>query len=340
MKKWQKVSLGIIVTLISLIAIMVIAIVLMYSSGQKALLDDGGLNIDVPEFAETTDNGQYINYKGHKYKYNDRITNILCMGSDRDAEITRASEEEGDYATGGQADSLFLVSMNVDTGEVNMVNISRETMAEVNVYTASGKAAGSRVEQICLAYAYGDGEETSCQNELVAVRRLFYNLPVNFYLSLNIDGIAPINDSVGGVLVKSPETIAEFKEGETYTLHGSLAQSFVRARSHETFEGNSLRMERQKIYLEAFAQNVFTKTRSKLTAPLDVYNTADSYITTNIGLNEVAYFSVTALRGGFNGLNMQSVPGEVKEGKKFAEFYVNEKEFFEMFLDLYYTQVD
>ncbi len=340
LKKWQKISLGIIIALISLIVIMVTAIVLMYFSGQNALLDNGGLNIKTPSFAETTDNGQYIIYKGHKYKYNDKVINILCMGSDRDAEITNVNSTSNDFATGGQADSLFIASMNTDTGDINMVNISRETMAEVNLYTSSGKAAGSRVEQICLAYAYGDGAETSCQNEVVAVRRLFYNLPINFYLALNLDGIAPINDSVGGVTVRSPETVAEFNEGETYTLHGNLAQSFVRARSHETVEGNNLRMERQKIYLESFGQNVFTKTRSNIFAPLDVYNNSKAYITTNVGLNEVAYFSVTALRGGYGGLNIKNVPGKVKQGKKYAEFYVDEKKFFEMFLDLYYTRVD
>ncbi|MCR5653633.1 MAG: LCP family protein [Ruminococcus sp.] len=340
MKKWQKVSLGIIISLISLIVIMIIAVVLMYFAGKNALLDDGGLNINPPDYVETTNNGQYIFYKGHKYKYNDRMTSVLCIGADRDAEITRIDGDNQEFATGGQADSLFLVSMDVDTGKVNLVNISRETMAEVNVYTSRGKAAGSRTEQICLAYAYGNGGRTSCQNELVAVRRLFYNLPINFFLSLNIDGIAQINDSVGGVLVKSPETIAEFHEGETYKLQGTLAESFVRSRSHETYKGNSLRMERQKVYLEAFAQNVFTKTRAKLTVPLDVYNIAKPYITTNIGLNEVAYFTVTALRGGFTGLDVQNVPGKTKQGEKYAEFYVNEKKFFEMFLDLYYIRVD
>ena len=171
LRKWQKISLGIITALVSLIVIMLIAIVFMYFAGQNALLDNSGLNINVPDFAESTDNGQYIIYKGHKYKYNDRVTNILCMGSDRDADLIRISEAEGDYATGGQADSLFIASLNVDTGDIKMVDISRETMTEVNVYTSSGKAAGTRNEQICLAYAYGDGEETSCQNELVAVRQ-------------------------------------------------------------------------------------------------------------------------------------------------------------------------
>lgn len=340
MKKWQKISLGIIIALISLIVIMGAALVLMYFSGQNALLDNSGLNIKTPKYAETTDNGQFITYKGHKYQFNNKITNILCMGIDRDAEITRVNNLDNDFATGGQADSLFIASMNVDTGDINMVSIPRETMSEVNIYTSKGKAVGSRVEQICLAYAYGDGKETSCQNELVAVRKLFYNLPVNFYMALNIDGIAPINDSVGGVTVRSPETIAQFVKGETYNLQGSLAQAFVQTRSHETEKGNALRMERQKMYLDSFSQNVFTRTRSNLLAPLDVYNAAQPYLTTNVGLNEVAYFSVTALRGGFKGLNIKNIPGEVKMGKKYAEFYVDEKDFFELFLDLYYTRVD
>lgn len=339
LKKWQKIVLGIIIGLISLILIAIIAVVFMYFSGKNALLDNSGMNIQVPDFAETSDNGQYITYNGHKYKYNDRIANVLCMGVDR-SEKTLVKDENGNVSTGGQADSLFLASMDVDSGEIHMVNISRETMTDVNVYTSSGKAAGSRNEQICLAYAYGDGEKTSCQNELVAVRRLFYNLPVNFYMALNVDGIVPINDSVGGVMVKSPETIKEFVEGETYNLQGSLAESFVRNRSHADFTGNNKRMERQKVYLDAFAQNVFTKARSNIFAPIDVYNDASPYLTTNIGLNEVTYFSVNALRGNFSGLHIENVPGEVKEGKKYAEFYVDEKKFFELFLKLYYIQVE
>lgn len=345
LKKWQKISLGIIIALISLIVITIIAIVLMYFAGKNALLDDGGLNINVPDFADTIDNGQYITYNGHKYKYNDKITSILCMGVDTEADRVRVSETDGDtannLASGGQADSLFLASLNVETGETNMVNISRETMTEVNVYTSSGKAAGSRTEQICLAYAYGNTDKKAhCQNELVAVRRLFYNLPVNFYLSMEISGIGPVNDAVGGVKVKSPETVGDFVEGETYNLFGNLAQSFVRDRSHATVEGNNLRMERQRVYLESFSNNVFAKTRSNLTYPLTVYNAAEPYITTNFGINEVAFFSVTALRGGFNGLNVENVPGKVKQGEKYAEFYVDEKKFFELFLKLYYIQVD
>lgn len=341
LRKWQKISLGIIITLLSLIIIGIIAVLLMYNSGRNALLDKSGININVGDIAESSDNGMLITYKGKQYRYNENITNILCMGTDRSVNAIRIKEEgaDEDYATGGQADSLFLISMDLSTGENKVVNISRETMAEINRYNSVGKAIDSKKEQICLAYAYGDGKETSCQNELVAVRRLFYNLPINSYLALDVEGIQTINDALGGVTVTSPETIAEFKKGETYNLKGSLAQSFVRARSYETFESNNLRMERQRIYLNNFALSLMTKTRSDLTTPLNIYSAAKPYITTDIDANKVTYFAVTALRGNLNELNIVNVPGETKEGKDFAEFYVNEKEFFELFLNLYYTEV-
>ena len=337
LKKWQRISLGILIALLSIIVIGITTVLLMYSFGKNELIDKSGFNVTAPEIAEKVEeNGNVIVYKGKRYHYNENITTILCMGIDKEVDAFKIEEDSDEYATGGQADSLFLLSINLETGENKVINISRETMVEVNQYTSAGKAVGSRVEQICLAHAYGDGAETSCQNELVAVRRMFYNLPINSYLALNVNGIVPINDAIGGVTVVSPETIAEFTEGETYTLKGSLAQSFVESRSHETYTGNNLRMERQKIYLNSFALNLMAKTRSDLTTPVTIFNAASPYITTNLNANKVTFFAVTALRGDFTELNVQNVPGTVKQGEKFAEFYVNEKEFFELFLDTYY----
>ena len=34
-----------------------------------------------------------------------------------------------------------------------------------------------------------------------------------------------------------------------------------------------------------------------------------------------------------------SVPGDVRAGKKFAEFYVDEEEFYDMFLDVFYNEM-
>ena len=144
---------------------------------------------------------------------------------------------------------MFLITIDTETGDTNLVNISRETMTDIGIYSSEGNYIETQKAQICLAYAYGDGAESSCRNELDAVKKLFYNVPINSYLSLDLQGIGEINEAMGGVTVVSPETIGTFVAGETYTLKGTQAQSFVRDRSHETVEGNNLRIERQRVYL-------------------------------------------------------------------------------------------
>ena len=40
-----------------------------------------------------------------------------------------------------------------------------------------------------------------------------------------------------------------------------------------------------------------------------------------------------------SGIDMMSVPGQIKMGKKYAEFNVSEAEFYQMFLNVYYTKM-
>lgn len=334
-KRWQKVALGIIAGLLALIIAALAVLVVMINIGKNALLDKNGLNINAPGSAEVVDNGNYIYYKGFKYKYNDSITSILCMGIDKDT----LNKVGGEVGTGGDADSIFVIALNVDTGKSKIINISRDTMAEIGIYSTNGSYIGEKKAQIALAYAYGDGRETSCHNEVVAVRQLLYNIPINSYMSLDMQGISAINDAMGGITVVSPETIGEFKKGETYTLMGSMAQSYVRVRSHATVDGNSLRMERQKSYIESFGSSLISKTKSDILTPTRIYNVATPYICTDIDANKAAYLAYKGVRGSYNGFDIKNIPGKLIKGKRYAEFYPDEKGCFELFLDVYYTRV-
>lgn len=334
MKRWQKITIGVIAALLALIIAALAVLVIMINMGKSSLLDKSGLNIKTPDGVETVDNGNYIYYKGYKYRYNDNITSILCMGIDKDT----LNKVGGEVGTGGDADSIFVIALDISSGKSKLVNISRDTMTDIGIYSTSGSYIGEKKAQIALAYAYGNGRDTSCHNELVAVRQLLYNVPINSYLSLDMQGIGAINDAMGGITVISPETIGEFKTGETYTLMGSMAQSYVRARSHATLEGNNLRMERQKSYLESFGSSLVTKTKSDLMTPINIFNTASPYICTDIDANKVAYLAYNAVRGNYNGFEIKTIPGKNKKGKTYAEYYVDETKCFEMFLDVYYIK--
>lgn len=288
--------------------------------------------ISAPENVIAQNGGQFVVYNGVTYEYNKNMTSILCIGVDKES-FESVSDIKGEN---GQADVIILVAMDTSTGETKLINVSRDTMTDVAVYSASGYYVKTVNEQICLSYAYGDGKESSCVNTVTAVQRLFYNIPINSYFALDLEGISALNDAVGGVDVVSPETIGSFTEGESYHLMGKDARSFVRSRDMESIEANSKRMKRQQVYLNSFMNTVLTQTKQDLTIPLSLFNASAPYSCTNLNPSKICYLSQNMLAHDGMNMTMVSVPGELKKGKVYTEFYVNEDEFYKLILDTYY----
>ena len=332
MKTWKKV----VISLISIILALLIFLVSIFFIGRFKLLEENkNVKIEIPTEVATEDDGYIIGRDGHKYKYNENITTILCMGVDK-----KELNDAGIHGKGGSSDVLLMVTVDTSTGKTNLINISRDTMAEIDVYSGEGKYSKSEKTQICLAYAYGDGKHTSCENQVKAVSRLFYNIPISSYASLDLDGIKVINDYVGGVSVYSPETIGPFTAGQYYTLYGNDAETFVRKRDVVNANGNQLRMERQKIYLESFIGKVVEKTKKDIQTPVALFETATPYICTNLDASKITYLGLNALRGQYNEFKVQSLDGKIKQGDVYVEYHLNEDKFFDMFLDVFCVRVD
>ena len=334
MKVWKKILISVLCTLLGVVILFVGTIAALWYKGSKEITE-GDYIITAPEGVSVQNQGEYVVYNGKTYKYNDKMTSILFMGIDK-------NELEGTsvIGTGGQADVNVLMAMDTSTGKITLINISRDTMTDIAEYSAGGTYVGMANEQLCLAYAFGDGREMSCENQVTAVKNLFYNIPIKSYFSLDLDGIVALNDCVGGVDVVSPETIGEFTEGESYHLEGKTAENFVRTRSHSTADANSYRMQRQQVYLQSLVNKVIAMTKEDISVPLDLFDTASQYSCTNINASKVCYLASMVVSSPNLSYEMLSVPGQAKMGEKYAEFYVNEDEFYEMFLSIYYTPVD
>ena len=335
MKLWKKILLSVVCVLLSLILIVVATVAILIHKGKQELHTED-YNILAPEIedVEIQDDGDYIIYKGKKYELNKNITNILFMGIDK-----RVAEETDVYGKGGQADFVALGAIDTSTGKTSFININRDTMTDVTLYSEGGSFIGTEEMQLCLSYAYGDGKEKSCENTVDSVERLFYNIPINSYFALDLDGMVAVNDSIGGVDVVSPETIYNFVEGQTYHLEGDLTKAFVKSRDTSVLESNLMRNERQKVYLEAFMKRVVELTKQDLSTPINLYNASAPYSCTNINLSKISYLAESVLLSDGLSMEMVSVPGEVKAGEKFAEFYVDEEKFYDMFLKVFYKEI-
>ncbi len=336
MKLWKKILLSIGCTILALILISVATVALLINNGSNEMITNDYTILPPKEVEAIVQNqGEYIVYNGKTYEYNKNMTNILCMGIDK-----REIEGQNEQGTGGQADVIVLAAIDTVTGKVSLINISRDTMTDVTTYSKSGAYIGSSIQQICLSYAYGDGEESSCENTVNSVQRLFYNIPVNSYIALDLDGIAVINDSIGGVDVTSPETIGMFTQGETYHLEGKMAESFVRKRDKQAVDANNARNKRQQIYVESFINKLIKQTKEDFSTPINLFNAASDYSCTNLNASKISFLAKTILTGEEVSINMTNVPGTVKMGEIYAEYYVNEAEFYELFLSVFYNQVN
>ena len=335
MKRWKKILIITVSVILSLILLLFGTLgFLIYKGGQQLIDEDYA--IKEPEIAdvEFQDDGNHVIYKGKKYELNKNITNILFMGVDK-----RDLEETDVYGAGGQADFIALAAVDTSTGKISFININRDSMTDVALYSEGGSYIGTENLQLCLSYAYGDGKALSCDNTVISVSRIFYNIPINSYFSLDLEGIAAVNDSVGGVDVVSPETIYTFVEGETYHLEGEDTEAFVRRRDTSVLDSNLMRNERQKVYLEAFMDKVIDLTKQELTTPISLYNASAPYSCTNLNPSKICYLAESVVRTNGLSVEMMSVPGKVKAGEKFAEYHIDEEKFYEMFLSVFYNEM-
>ena len=343
-KKRLKWVLLILVLILLLLVVLFLALKVL---GENAMLGrkDEAVEMTAPEQEDIVleDEGETITYKGETYLYNENVTAVLCMGIDKE-------DIEGNVSTigqSGQADMLMLAILDTESGEVNLWNISRDSMTDVDIYNVDGDYIRTENLQACLAYAYGDGQKTSCENTVRAVSRLLYGMPIQSYAAIDLDAIRPLNDAVGGVEVTIHEEDilpARFKPGTTVLLQGDDVEAYVRSRRteqpDEPIDTNNNRMARQRQYMMNFIQKALQMTKEDLTTPVKLFNIAmeDDHMVTNLNMQKVAYLTTVFSKVNFTEESFQTVPGEVVAGEEYAEYHVDDEALYQMILDTFYVK--
>ena len=199
-----------------------------------------------------------LEHDGKTYAHQELdYTTLLFIGVDK------STLDSATMRQGGQADFLLLMTIDRDHREVDVLQIDRDTMADVQVYGAFGNPAGKRMTQISLSYAFGTNPEKACQNTVKAVTDLLGGIPIDNYVALDMDGMTVLNDMLGGVTVTLEDDFTELdpamKSGETITLKGKQAEYYLRSRMLVGDGTNESRMNRQAAFMEAAAELLLAK---------------------------------------------------------------------------------
>ncbi len=337
--------------------VVVIGAVAIFMAGGKKRLQEGivatqpNMQAVTPEEPITSEQQEvvweegWVRHNDKIYCYNEDILTFLIMGIDQMNEV----RENPDEVSGGQSDALFLVVLNPDTEAISIVTVNRDTMTDVVMYGYEGSDetnAQTITAQIATQHGFGDGKELSCELTCDAVSKLFYDLPIHGYASINMGAVPQLNDAVGGVTVTALEDIKskkdqlDWSEGEELTLMGMDAYWYVKYRDITVFESNRGRLERQKQYLSAFVSKGLNQTKRDITLPIKLFQELNKYMVTDVEADELAYLANTASGYDFATENIYSLEGETKMGEKHEEFYADKEALKDLMIRVFYEEVE
>jgi len=165
--------------------------------------------------------------------------NVLVVGSD-------ANEALG---VEGRADTIMMVHIGLDTPEIYILSVPRDTLVEVEGY-------GS--DKINHAYAYGG------LDLLIPTVEKLLHVPVDYYALTDFAGFEGIVDALGGVEIdvdkrmyyQTYDGLIDIEAG-LQRLNGEQALQYVRFRQDEL--GDITRVSRQQIFLKALAEQMLDK---------------------------------------------------------------------------------
>lgn len=276
-------------------------------------------------------------YNGTAYAKKEDLETVLLLGVD----IFEGEAPEG-YLNNQQADFLLLLVMDKQHETCTPIQLNRDTMTQIQILGVTGEPAGTFTGQLALAHTYGSGEEDSCENTALAVSNLLYGMEIDHYVSLTMDGVALLNDLVGGVTVEVLDDFSgiddSLMQGEIVTLKGQQALTYVRSRGGMEDSSNLHRMERQRQYLAALQQQLKAAVRQEDGFTLDALLQLNEYMVSDCTVDQLSDLGDSL--AAYQVSDILTTPGDAQEGEEFIEFTVDEAALQQLVMDVFYEPVE
>lgn len=251
------------------------------------------------------------------------MTVIMLAGIDEDGPVVSS----GSYNNPGEADMVTLLVFDETNKALDVLTLNRDTMLEMPILGIGGKQAGTAFGQLALSHTYGTGLEDSAVNLRTTVSNFLYGVHIDYYVTMNMDAIALLNDLVGGVKVNVTDDFSQIDPtiamGEM-VLKGQQAMTYVRTRQGLGDQLNVTRMQRQREYMIGFMQALKENMSDSATFALEAYEKASPYSVTDCSSS-----AITALANRLIGYELRDVvaiEGENVAGEKYMEYHVDKDE--------------
>lgn len=262
------------------------------------------------------------------------VTIVMVLGIDQYGPVADSEA----YSNRGAADMDMLLIFDEAKRQCNVLHLNRDTMLEMPVLGIGGRKAGTYFGQLALSHTYGSGLEDSCENTRQAISDFLYGVQIDYYVAMNMDAIAILNDAVGGVTVNVTDDFSlvdpTIGMGQV-TLMGEQSINFVRTRKDVGDQLNISRIERQKAYLDGFVEAFRAKQEADSEFIVSAYEQVAPYLVTDCSVNAIS--GMIDRYGDYEINEVVTPEGENVMGEEYYEFYVDEEKLDALILRLFYA---
>ena len=235
-------------------------------------------------------------------------TNILAFGT---SGWNMDGDEGNGIHDGAQlTDSIMMISLNHETGDIAMLSLPRDLKASPTC-TATGK-----INEVYWCNG-GGGSDLTIEQENTAAAALMkevgsiLGVEFQYYAHLNWGSLESIVDILGGITITLDEDISDkywtgatYKAGESYTINGYEAIALSRAR-HGTIGGDFSRAASQQKILIGIKDKLLEKHLSILDT-INLVSTLGDNLRTNFSPEEIK--TIAYLSSEFDFDSMRQLP--------------------------------
>lgn len=262
------------------------AVRLVSGTGTTAQKDnDGSTVMDFGSLGGVTSLAAPVVVNNQTYSPRENIVNILLIGVDKDENRREV----------GRADMVMLVTLDFDAGMISCLTIPRDTHTTVRHLDDAGNVTGEVLEKINHAYAYGLGpnkysaENTmQCASDFLSIGGKL-DVPVNYYISIDLDGLADLADVFGGIQVTLDQDMPWVgSAGETVNLTGITVRHYLENR-HDMDDGEVTRQLHEQTFLKALLEEI--KDVGAVRNAGQLYTIFTKFVRTNLTLQQVLAYA-------------------------------------------------
>lgn len=285
------------------------------------------------EVVETDQNSyRYIKVGDKDYRYRTNLKTILFLGIDTTDETKNQ----------GQSDAIDLAIFDRDQQKIKIVSLSRDTMCKIRLFDKEGNDLGWNKQHLGLAYSYGKDRKHGGILAKDAVSKLLNDVPIVNYTAFDLNTLQEMQDIIGDMPMVLDDDYTDinplWKKGKKIVINRENVEQFVRSRNTSKDYSNKTRMQRQKLYIQTYINQLKAQLTNDYTNSLKKMYDFYSKLTTNITIKEIDSYAEMLLNYTVDNNEYYNLPGEDQKGELHDEFIIDENQLDQLILQLFYEE--